>query len=194
MEELVAGVWSHVLGVETVGVHDDFFDLGGHSLLATRLVSRLADLAGVEVPLKEIFESPTVAGVAAVVEELRRGDAPTPLPLTRSPRVDREARRPGGAGAPLSFAQERLWFLDRFDPGSTIYNVPAVYRFAGDLSVPLLARALSEVVRRHESLRTVYREVDGTPLQRVVPPGLVESSAGLPVIDLSGLAKASRAA
>jgi acyl carrier protein len=189
MEELVAGVWSHVLGVETVGVHDDFFDLGGHSLLATRLVSRLADLAGVEVPLREVFERPTVAGVAAVVEELHRlhrGAAPPP-PLPRSPRVDREARRLGGAGAPLSLAQERLWFLDRFDPGSTVYNIPTVFRFVGALSVPLLARALSEVVRRHESLRTVYREVDGTPLQRVEEPAPVE----LPVIDLSGLPTAA---
>jgi hypothetical protein len=101
------------------------------------------------------------------------GPAPRPLPLTRSAEVDRAARRPGGAGAPLSFAQERLWFLDRFDPGSTVYDIPVVYRFAGELSVPLLSRALREIVRRHESLRTVYREVDGTPLQRVVPPGLV---------------------
>jgi len=183
LEELVAGIWAEVLAVDAVGVHDGFFELGGHSLLATRVVSRLADLTGVELPLRRLFEAPTVAGLAAALEELRRGARPTSAPAL--------TRRPAGQTlAPASFAQERLWFLDRFDPGSTVYNVPAVFRFRGGLRAPILARALREVVRRHEALRTVFVEVDGRPFQEVRP----FPPAALPCLDLSGLSAEAAAA
>ncbi|HSL83609.1 MAG TPA: condensation domain-containing protein, partial [Thermoanaerobaculia bacterium] len=182
LEELVAAAWTEVLGSPAPGVHDDFFDAGGHSLLATRLASRLRDLTGVELPLRRLFEGPTVAELAAALEELRRGEPARPAPVL--------ARRAAGeTRAPLSFSQERLWFLDRFDPGSPVYNIPAVFRLRGRLRAPLLARALAALVRRHEALRTVFGEEDGRPFQEVRPA----APAPLPRIDLSGLpAQAAR--
>ncbi|MBW3569847.1 MAG: amino acid adenylation domain-containing protein, partial [Gemmatimonadetes bacterium] len=148
-EEVAAAVWAGVLGVERVGAHDGFFALGGHSLLATRAVSRLREVFGVELPLRALFENPSPAGVAAVVDGLLRGGGPAPAPpLVPVPR---------GGMLPLSFGQERLWFLHQLQPGSVAYNVPLAWRLSGALDVPALARALAEVVRRHEALRTVFR-------------------------------------
>jgi amino acid adenylation domain-containing protein len=176
LEELLCGVYAEVLGVERVGVEDDFFELGGHSLLATRAVSRLREALGVELPLRALFESGRVGELAARVEELRRGDASAVPPL---------ARGEAGAGAPLSFAQQRLWFLDKLEPGAAAYNMPAAVRLTGRLNVEALARALSEVERRHEVLRTVFVEEGGEPRQVVrehAPLSLtVEDLSGLPV-------------
>ena len=159
-EGVLAGVWAGVLGVERVGRGDDFFALGGHSLLAVRLVSRVREVFGVELPVRTLFEAPTVAELAARIETLRRADAP---PLSPIVPVER-------AGAlPLSFAQERLWFLDRMEPGSAFYNVPAARRLSGAVCVQALERALGLVVRRHEALRTVFPERDGAPVQVVEP-------------------------
>ena len=172
-EELVAAVFAEVLGVERVGAGDDFFALGGHSLLATRVVSRVRETFGVELPLRALFEAPTVAALVGRLAMAAGGAAPAP-PLRP---------RPGGAGAPLSFAQERLWFLDRLEPGTPAFNMPASARLTGALDVPALARALSEVARRHESLRTTFGVEDDRPVQVVHPPAPVP----LPVVDLSGL-------
>ncbi|HEX8696900.1 MAG TPA: amino acid adenylation domain-containing protein, partial [Longimicrobium sp.] len=181
VEEVLAGIWAEVLRVERVGVEDRFFELGGHSLLATRVVSRMRELLGVELPLRALFEHPTVAELAVRVEEMRRADLPA-LPAVVP--ADR-------AGAlPLSFAQERLWFLDRLEPGSTTYNLPVAWRLGGMLDRAALERALGEIVRRHESLRTVFAEVDGSPVQVVVPFG----GFALPVEDLSGLSEVDREA
>ncbi|HEX9937546.1 MAG TPA: amino acid adenylation domain-containing protein, partial [Longimicrobium sp.] len=171
-EEVLAGVWAGVLGVERVGRGDDFFALGGHSLLAVRLVSRVREVFGVELPVRALFEAPTVAELAARIETLRRAGAP-PLP----PIVPVER----GGALPLSFAQERLWFLDRMEPGSAFYNVPAARRLSGAVDVQALEQALALVVRRHEALRTVFPERDGAPVQ------VVEPFAGftLPMDDLS---------
>ena len=183
MEDLVAEVWAEVLGLETVGVDQDFFSLGGHSLLATRVMSRLRRLFSVEIPLRALFEGPTVRDLVQVVEKARLGEERS-LPAL----VARQAA--GAEGLPLSFAQERLWFLDRLEPGSTAYNIPLPLRLTGSLDIPVLSATLSEVERRHESLRTRFVEVAGEPVQRVDP----WRRRGLPVVDLGGLEKPVREA
>ncbi|HEX9936581.1 MAG TPA: amino acid adenylation domain-containing protein, partial [Longimicrobium sp.] len=181
VEEVLAGIWAEVLGVERLGVHDGFFELGGHSLLATRAVSRVRELFGVELPLRALFEGPTVAELASAVEEMRRAGLPVLPPVVPA----------GRTGAlPLSFAQERLWFLDRLEPGSATYNHPAAWRLEGALDEAALERALGEIVRRHETLRTVFAEVNGSPVQVIAPFG----GFALPVEDLSGLSEADREA
>ncbi|HEU0079980.1 MAG TPA: amino acid adenylation domain-containing protein, partial [Longimicrobiaceae bacterium] len=182
-EEVLAGVWAEVLGVERVGVHDDFFELGGHSLRATQVVSRARALFGVELPLRALFEQPTLDGLAARVEAARRGAAalegPPLCPLPRE-----------GALLPCSFAQERLWFLDQMDPGNASYNVPLALRLRGDLRPGALERALEEIVRRHEVLRTTFAPADGRPVQVVHPAPPVP----LPLVDLSALTASARQA
>ncbi|MBB4635035.1 non-ribosomal peptide synthetase [Longimicrobium terrae] len=158
VEEVLAGIWSALLGVERVGIRDNFFEMGGHSLLATRVISRVRAVLGADLPLRALFEKPTIAGLAGVVEKARREGAPALPPVVPV------MRRP-----PLSFAQERLWFLDQMQPGSTTYNMHSALRLSGPLNAPALERALGEVVRRHEALRTVFREEDGAPVQVILP-------------------------
>jgi len=175
VEELLAGIWSRVLRIERVGVEQNFFELGGHSLLATQLISRVREAFGVELPLRTLFERPTVAALAESVEAaLTAGQSVLAPPLTP---VSREQ------SLPLSFAQQRLWFLDQLDPGSTVYNCPVALRLTGALDVAALERALSEIVRRHEMLRTTFRSIDGAPVQ--VIGAAVE--VRLPVLDLQSL-------
>jgi amino acid adenylation domain-containing protein len=181
VEEVLAGIWAEVLRLERVGVEDGFFELGGHSLLATRVVSRVRELFGVELPLRALFEGPTVAELAGRVEEMRRAGLPLLPPVV-------PVRRTGPL--PLSFAQERLWFIDRLEPGSAVYNIPSAVRLTGALDRAALERALGEIVRRHEALRTVFAAVDGLPVQVIAPFG----GFALPVEDLSGLGEADREA
>ncbi len=195
VEEILAALWCEVLGRERVGVDESFFDLGGHSLLATRVLARLRQAFGVEVPLAELFERPTIAGLAPVVEAAiaagRSNDGEPPLP----PLPPIAPRAADDGPLPLSFAQERLWFLDRLTPGSAVYNVPAAVDLAGELSPAALAAALAEVAARHETLRTVFT-VSGAagdrPVQVVLPPP-ARPAAPLPLADLAGLAPEVRA-
>ncbi|HWS52578.1 MAG TPA: amino acid adenylation domain-containing protein, partial [Pyrinomonadaceae bacterium] len=182
-EELLAGVWCEVLGVGRVSVGDNFFELGGHSLLATRLVSRVRELFKVEMPLRALFETPTVEGLARAVEALLR-DAGAEEPLPPVEPVPHEGP------LPLSFAQQRLWFIDQLEPGSAFYNSPGAMRLVGPLDVDALGRALSEIVRRHEVLRTRFGSEGGEPYQVVEEPSGVE----LGVTDLSYLGEAEREA
>ena len=185
VEEVLAGIWAEVLGLERVGAKGHFFELGGHSLLATRVTSRLRSAFGIELPLRTLFERPTVAELAAFVEEARRGGMPSAVP--RLMRVER------GDDLPLSFAQERLWFLDSIDPGAPTYNMPGAIGLLGRLDVAALAAALLGVVDRHEVLRTVFRVVDGVPRQHILPaPGI--GGVGLPIVDLAALPEAGRRA
>ena len=179
-EEVLAGIWAEVLGRERVGTHDGFFDLGGHSLLATRVTSRVREAFGVELPLRALFEAPTVAGLAGRIDAAaREGSGVAAPPVVPVPR---------DGPLPLSFAQQRLWFIDQLEPGSAAYNVPQAMRLRGALDLGMLRRALGEVVRRHESLRTTFRRVDGRAAQVISPHG----NARIPEVDLRGLPPAAR--
>jgi len=185
-EELVAGIWAEVLELPQVGRDDNFFDLGGHSLLITRVASRVRQVLGVELALGRLFERPTVAALAAEIDvETARGRSAEAPPLVRLERPEGEA-----IALPLSYAQERLWFLDQLLPDRSTYNIPQTVELEGELSVPALDAALGEIVRRHEVLRTRFEERGGEPVQ------VVERSAEtiLPVIDLEALDPAVRAA
>lgn len=183
LEEIVAGVWMEALDVERVRRDDDFFALGGHSLLIHRVLSRLTEVLGVELPLRALFEEPTVAGLARRLERARRRADGIPRPPPIEP-------VPPGREVQASFAQERLWFIDRMEGGGAAYNLPVVFSFSGELSVPALAAGLGEIVRRHEVLRTRFPFSGGRVIQDVQPaPG-----ARLPVIDLSVLPPARRSA
>ncbi|MEE2032334.1 non-ribosomal peptide synthase/polyketide synthase [Rhodococcus chondri] len=158
VEEIVAGVFAEVLGVERVGADDDFFALGGNSLIATQVVARLGSALDTSVPVRVLFEAPTVAALATRVERSKGAGARKALVA-----VERPAR------IPLSLAQARMWFLNRFDPGSAVDNIPAAIRLSGALDVEALRQAVTDVVGRHEVLRTVYPEVDGVGYQQILP-------------------------
>jgi amino acid adenylation domain-containing protein/FkbM family methyltransferase len=160
-EELVAEIFAKVLRVERVGRHQDFFELGGHSLLATQLVSRLREAFAVELPLRSVFETPNVADLSRRIEAERRGGRSVLLPPLKATDRDRPL--------PLSFAQQRLWFLEQLEPESVAYNVPAAMRITGPLNLPVLERAFTEIVRRHESLRTIFPQAKGEAYQVVLP-------------------------
>ncbi|HZF08057.1 MAG TPA: amino acid adenylation domain-containing protein, partial [Thermoanaerobaculia bacterium] len=184
VEEILAGLWAEVLGRERVGVHDDFFALGGHSLLATKLISRARRSFRIEIPLLSLFRHPTVAGLAREVEALLGGglagvpEAPEIVPVAP------------GDDLPLSFAQQRLWFLDQLEPGGSAYNIPVAVRSRRPLDAGALAWAVDRVIERHSALRTRFVAVDGQPVQRIAPALAV----GLPVVDLRGLAAGRRLA
>ncbi|MFF0519186.1 non-ribosomal peptide synthase/polyketide synthase [Actinomadura nitritigenes] len=173
-EELLAGIWSEVLGVDRVGAGDGFFELGGHSLLATRVISRIRAVFGVEIPLSLLFDRPTVRSLARSIGEVASG---TVLPPVTNGTRD--------APLPLSFAQQRLWFLDQMEPGSSEYNLALPVRLPGTLDVAALGAALSALVERHEVLRTrLVAGEDGRPFQVIDPA----SPFPLPVADVSGAA------
>jgi len=179
--ELLTELWAELLGRERVDPADDFFALGGHSLLATQLMSRVRRAFGVEVPLRALFEAPTPAQLARRIAEIARSEDHRQAPPLRP--IPRPTPGEAEAALPLSFAQQRLWFLYQLDPSSPSYNVPRAVRLAGVLQPPALAAALGEVVRRHEVLRTSFPVVAGQPAQMIAPP----RSLLLPCVDLSGL-------
>ncbi|NDV10306.1 amino acid adenylation domain-containing protein, partial [Rhodococcus sp. IEGM 248] len=158
-EDTVASVFETVLGVTGVGVDDDYVDLGGGSLAATRVVARLNSALGTSLDVRDLFEHPTVAALAGVVDS-RRGDGSGRPPLRRFPRPARIA---------LSPAQERMWFVNQYDPHSPAYDIPLIVRLTGHLDVVALAAAIGDVVERHESLRTVYPASDDGPHQVILP-------------------------
>ncbi|HSF42617.1 MAG TPA: amino acid adenylation domain-containing protein, partial [Thermoanaerobaculia bacterium] len=175
VEEILAAIWAEVLGAEHVGIEDGFFDLGGHSLSAIQVISRVRGAFGVELPLRLLFEEPTPAGLAPHVEEALRARAgtlaPPIVPVPRSGEI------------PLSFAQERLWFLEQLQPGTAAYNMGMAVEMEGALDVAALESGLLQIVSRHEALRTRFPTVDGRPVQEIAPP----PARLLPVVDLSGL-------
>ncbi len=175
VEELLATLWKDILKVKEVGANDNFFDLGGHSLLATQLASRVRDAFEVELPLRQIFETPVLADLALKIEELKlKSDGLQAPPIKPVPRE---------GDLPLSFSQQRLWFLDQLAPGSTNYNIPAAFRLKGALNLEALQKALKEIIRRHEILRTTFEDRRGEPVQVIHS----EIPFELPIIDLSNL-------
>jgi len=180
VEEMLSDIWSTVLRVEHVGVHDNFFDLGGHSLLATQVVSRMRTAFSVEIELASLFETPTVAGLARRVEQaIGAGDGARGLPMDRVTRDEPLA---------LSFAQQRLWFLDQLEPGRSDYNIPIAVRLEGTLNIAALEQTLSEVVRRHEVLRTTFALSNQQPVQLIHPP----QPLALPLVNLGDMAQPQR--
>lgn len=178
IEAILCDLFAEVLGVRRIGVDDDFFRLGGHSLLATQLVSRASAATGCEVPVRWLFEAPTPAALAARIEGATTSDLPPIVPRAKADT------------APPSFAQRRLWFLDRLEPGGHAYNMPGAFRVSGDLKVDALEAAFAEVVRRHATLRTCFVERDGDVVQEILAP----EALPIPVDDLADLAPAAREA
>ena len=163
IEELLAQIWAQVLKVEAVGIYDNFFELGGHSLLATQLVSRIRNIFQVELPLRELFATATLGELALFIEQLQQQNlqlsAPPILPRAKNTEL------------PLSYAQQRLWFLDQLQPLSAFYNVPVALRLVGTLNVAALEQSLQEIIHRHEALRTNFVTVDGQPTQVIQTQG-----------------------
>ena len=179
VQELLAQIWEEVLKRDRVGVEDDFFSLGGHSLLAIQVIARINDAFQTALPIRRLFEAPTVALLAMVVEEARGKKTQVVPPIVRTGRE---------GDLPLSFAQERLWFLDQFAPGDVSYNVAMSADIQGELNEQVLEKCLQEIVNRHESLRTRFLATDGKPRQ------VIETNVNLElhVIDLRSLANDKR--
>jgi amino acid adenylation domain-containing protein len=180
IEEVLTGIWAQVLGCESVDIHDNFFDLGGHSLLATQVMGRLRSILQVELALRCLFESPTIAELAESIEAtMKAGQKLKAPPIVPVPR---------DGTLPLSFAQERLWLVDRLEPNNTAYNMPAALRLVGSLNIAALEQSFNEIVRRHEVLRTTFTEVNGQPVQAIAPSLTLK----IPVVDLQALPETER--
>ncbi|SDX33133.1 amino acid adenylation domain-containing protein [Marininema mesophilum] len=174
-EELVAGLFTEILGVEKVGRSDDFFNLGGHSLVATQLVTRIRAVFDVEISLLRVFEASTVGALALLISDLRKSAKAIPKPRFDALIEKRETY-------PLSFAQQRLWFLDRLEPDSPLYNMPSAIRLKGTLHIESLEKALQKIIERHEALRTSFHSLEGEAIQKVHKRVTFE----LPVMEAKG--------
>ncbi|MDP2225168.1 amino acid adenylation domain-containing protein, partial [Nitrosomonas sp.] len=176
LEDIVANIWAEVLRVERVGIYDNFFELGGHSLLIAQVISRIRQVFAIELPMRILFAKPFVSELAAAIDVERtqgkKCQASSLGSIARSQTL------------PLSYAQERLWFLDQFEPGSTSYNMPGAVRLTGELDEKLLERSLNEIIRRHEVLRTTFRTVDGEP-EQIIAPSLDLEIVSIDLRDLS---------
>ncbi|MEW6737531.1 MAG: amino acid adenylation domain-containing protein, partial [Acidobacteriota bacterium] len=180
IEQILAQIWAELFVLKQVGVYDNFFQLGGHSLLATQVISRINKTFQIEVALKTLFEMPTIATLAENIESLLRTSK-----QVQTLHIESIANR---TAVPLSFSQQRLWFLEQLQPSTAAFNVPNAIRWQGYLDINSLQQALNEVVRRHEALRTVIGLIDDNPIQVIQPP----TSIYLPLIDISNLDEAIR--
>ncbi|WP_139279791.1 non-ribosomal peptide synthetase, partial [Rhodococcoides yunnanense] len=158
-ERAIAEVFQEVLGSDTIGVDDDFFAIGGNSLIATRVISRINARFAIRVDVRDFFDAPTVAGLAVIVDDAIDVGAGGLAPLVPQERPEI---------VPLSLAQQRMWFLNRFDTASAVNNIPVAIRLTGELDVPALESAIRDVLARHESVRTMYPEIDGVGSQLVL--------------------------
>ena len=179
IEHELASIWSEVLRVEQIGIHDNFFKLGGHSLIATQVISRIRQHYSIDIALRALFEHPTIAALSVVIEDLRNKESivlkPPLVPMDRK------------ASIPLSFAQQRLWFLDQLIPDVALYNIPIALRLKGSLDTVALEKALNTLIDRHESLRTIFISEQGEASQVILPHltiSIKECS-----VDLRGLKK-----
>jgi amino acid adenylation domain-containing protein len=180
VEEALVDIWQHVMGRVQIGIHANFFEMGGHSLMATQIVSRVRQVFKIELPLRSLFETPTVAGLAEQIETALQGErssqTPPLLPVGRDQSL------------PLSFSQERMWFIHQLQPDSSAYNMGALTRFAGHLDLAALEHSFAEIARRHEDLRTTFATVDGQPVQVIA----AEQTWRVNLIDLQGLPETDR--
>ncbi len=181
-EALLAAIWADVLGRETVGSNENFFDMGGHSLLGMRLISKIRTAFGIEIPLKSLFEMPTIAELAHRIAEKRADKLTINIPPLTACADD--------GLVSLSLSQERLWFLDRLFPNLANYNILYALRLRGNLDAAAMARSLSDLVARHESLRTRFVVVDGEAYQKIDPP----IEIGFAVVDLTALDRVAKEA
>ncbi|MBW4602154.1 MAG: amino acid adenylation domain-containing protein [Calothrix sp. FI2-JRJ7] len=172
IEEVLAGIWSQLLGVSPLSIDDDFFDLGGHSLLATQIISRIRIIFGVEIPLRQLFVSSTVAKLAVHIEAAI-ASSHQQMSLISPVSRDRDL--------PLSFAQWRLWFFQQLEPESSTYNLLRAIRLTGVLNITALQQSFNEILRRHEVLRTTFATINGQPLQVIHP----KIDLKLPIVDLT---------
>ncbi len=173
-EQILANIWSEVLKVKAIAIHDNFFELGGHSLLATQVISRIRDLWGVEIPMRSLFENPAIAEFALKVTEAQQNQYVALPPIL--PRSNEKLNQDI-----LSFAQERIWFLDQLEGNSAIYNIPMSLQLEGDLKIGALEQALNAIAQRHAVLRTSFINQDGAPVPVIAPNVKIE----LPVINLA---------
>ncbi|BBD64375.1 amino acid adenylation domain-containing protein [Nostoc commune NIES-4072] len=175
IEDLLAGIWIEVLGIEKIGIDNNFFELGGHSLIATRVISRIRQVFKVELPLRYLFEKPTIAGLAKEIEKAIKVDSADEVTnieqIVRSPEL------------PLSYAQQRLWFLAQLEPNSSFYNMPAAVRLEGQLNVEALQQSFNEIISRHEVLRTNFQTIEGEAIAVIHEV----MSLTLPIFDISEL-------
>jgi amino acid adenylation domain-containing protein/FkbM family methyltransferase len=178
-EEIVAGIWSDILGTGRISTDEDFFAIGGHSLLAMQVVSRICEAFSIAVSIRAIFEHPTIRGLAQAITSMRTFDPESPI-----------GRAPRTGDMPLSFAQQRMWFLHRLLPDSPSYNIPCLISISGRLDIHAVKKSITEIVRRHEILRTIYPGPDGHPTQQV----LNLASTSVAMVDLTSLLPPMRAA
>lgn len=183
LEQKLADIWAKTLGLEQVGIEDDFFAIGGHSLLAAQVIYRLQSALKLDVSISRLFELPTIAALAEYLTPLYESNTPSAAlePITS---ISRETT------LPLSFSQEQLWFLSQMEGGGIAYNIPLAFELAGTLHIPALEQSLTEILRRHEALRTTFPVVNGAPIQRISSP----QPFCLPVVDLRSLSEGDRRA
>ncbi|WP_165423843.1 non-ribosomal peptide synthetase [Ktedonosporobacter rubrisoli] len=183
-QELLAQLWMNILHIPQISIHDNFFELGGHSLLATRIISRINEALHVDVPLRVLFGSPTIAHLATYIDDLAKADTRSSSSLLMAP-LTRQAR---GGSFPLSFAQEQLWFLHELEPDSPFYNIALSLRLRGPLQPMILQQSLNTLIQRHEALRTTFAVQHDHPVQYIADP----AEQPLIVVDLSTLSQAQR--
>ncbi|MEA5552827.1 amino acid adenylation domain-containing protein [Anabaena cylindrica UHCC 0172] len=179
-QKILANIWSQLLKVETIGIDDNFFNLGGHSLLATMLISRIRKTFNIEIPLRLLFEFPTISQLSEHIYNTEKISDSLSLPAI-------EPRKQKG-NIPLSFAQQRLWFLAQLEPNNIAYNMPLILRLQGSLNITALEKTISEIIQRHEILRTNFISLDGQPIQVVTD----HMTFNLPIIDLQLLSDDNR--
>ena len=180
LEQTLAQSWAAVFNLDRIGIYDNFFELGGHSLMAVMAVSQIAERFDVDLPLRELFETPTIAALSERISAaMQSNDGKRQAAITPIPR---------DGHLPLSFNQEALWFLDRLEPERPTYMLHLALNVRGPVDIPALERSLLEIARRHEVLRTTFPEVNGSPVQVISPP----EERRLPVVDLSGVRESQR--
>ncbi|MBD2040985.1 amino acid adenylation domain-containing protein, partial [Microcoleus sp. FACHB-672] len=202
VEKILADILAQLLGLQEIGIHDNFFELGGHSLLAIQFISRLSDAFGIKIPLRCLFENPTVEGIAVAITEnpqyseifgnlqIVETQIPKSLNTGLKLRPENISARGETDFLPLSFAQERLWFLEKLRPATAFYNIATTIKMAGRLNPNVLEQSLNEILRRHEALRSSFTTVDGQPVQAVAATVHLK----LPIFDLRSLSETKREA